>query len=251
MWSLTRAISEAREYVWIESPNFMQTAYGEGSEADENIVDLTALLKSRLTSNPLLKVMICLPRQPDFAAGKPPLVRATYRDRKAALEDLISADPDRVAAFHPIGFPGRDSVGRSTVVLVDDAYLMVGTSHWRRRGMTFDGGCDVAMVDRRLNDRGAGETLSRFRQSLTAARLGIGAGTTPANSSALWTRLAEPEPAFDFVRDLLQQGGLGRCTPIYAGPTDTSVIPVSTDTIDPNGLAGPSLMSLLGELIPS
>ncbi len=251
MWSLARAISEAREYVWVESPTFLQTAYGSGSSADANLVDLTALLKARLLANPLLKVMICVPRQPDFAPGKPPLVRAAYRDRKAALESLISADPDRVAAFHPIGFPGRDSVGRSTIVLVDDGYALLGTSHWRRRGMTFDGGCDVAMLDRRLNDRGAGATLSRFRQSLMAARLGIPAATTPANASALWTRLAEPESAFDVVRDLLQQGGLGRCTPVYAGPTDTSVIPESTDKIDPNGLAGPSLIGLLSGLIPS
>jgi hypothetical protein len=250
MWSVARAVSEAREYVWVESPNFLQTAYGTGASADEDLVDLTALLKARLAANPLLKVMICVPRQPDFAPGKPPFVRAAYRDRKAALEDLISADPDRVAAFHPIGFPGRDSVGRSSIVLVDDGYALVGTSHWRRRGMTFDGGCDVAMLDRRLNDRGAGVTLSQFRQSLMAARLGIPAATTPANASALWTRLAEPESAFDLVRDLLQQGGLGRCTPVYAGPTDTSVIPEATDKTDPNGLAGPGLMALLGGLIP-
>lgn len=251
MWSLARAVAEAREYVWIESPTFLHTAYGTGASADQNLVDLTALLKARVAANPLLKVMICVPRQPDFAAGKPPFVRAAYRDRKAALEGLISADPDRVAAFHPIGFPGRDSVGRSTIVLVDDGYAMVGTSHWRRRGMTFDGGCDVALLDRRLDDRGVGATLSQFRQTLMAARLGIPAATTPANASALWTRLAEPESAFDVVRDLLQQGGLGRCTPVYAGPTDTSVIPETTDKTDPNGLAGPSLMALLGGLIPS
>jgi hypothetical protein len=251
MWSLARAVTEAREYVWIESPTFLHTAYGAGATADPNLFDLTALLRARVVANPLLKVMICVPRQPDFAAGKPPFVRAAYRDRKAALEDLISADPDRVAAFHPIGFPGRDSVGRSTIVLVDDAYAMVGTSHWRRRGMTFDGGCDVALLDRRLNDRGSGATLAEFRQSLMASRLGIPTATTPANASALWTRLAEPESAFDVLRDLLRQGGLGRCSPVYAGPTDTSVIPETTDKTDPNGLAGPSLMALLGGLIPS
>ena len=31
-----------------------------------------------------LSPRLCVPRQPDFAAGKPPLVRAAYRDRKAA-----------------------------------------------------------------------------------------------------------------------------------------------------------------------
>src|SRR5690606_4889594 len=132
----------------------------------------------------------------------------------------------------------------------DDAYAMLGTSHWRRRGMTFDGGCDVGLADRRLNDRGAGATLAQLRQSLLARRLGIPVATTPANTTALWTRLAEPESAFDLVRDLLLQGGLGRCTPVYAGPTDTSVLPEQTDVIDPNGMAGPSLLGILGGLIP-
>jgi hypothetical protein len=251
MWSLARAVAEAREYVWIESPTFLHTAYVTAGSPDPSLVDLTALLMARMGTNPLLKVMICVPRQPDFAAGKPPFVRAAYRDRKAALEDLISAAPDRVATFHPIGFPGRDSVGRSTIVLVDDAYAMVGSSHWRRRGMSFDGGCDVTLLDRRLNDRGSGATLAEFRQSLMAARLGIPAATTPTNASALWARLAEPESAFDVLRDLLQQGGLGRCSPVYAGPTDTSVLPETTDKTDPNGLAGPGLTTLLSGLIPS
>lgn len=249
MWSLARAVSEAREYVLIESPMFLRTA-ATGGPDNENIVDLAALLMARLRANPQLKVMICLPRQPDFAAGKPTFVRAAYRDRTAALQEVIGAARDRVAAFHPIGFPGRHAVGRSTVVLVDDAYAMLGTSHWRRRGMTFDGGCDVGLADRRLNDRGAGATLAQVRQSLLARRLGIPVATTPANTTALWTRLAEPESAFDLVRDLLLQGGLGRCTPVYAGPTDTSVLPEHTDVIDPNGMAGPSLLGILGGLMP-
>jgi len=246
MWSLARAVSEAREYVFIESPMFARTALA----ADQHLVDLVDLLVTRLGGNPLLKVMISLPRLPDFDPSNPPFVRAAFRDRKAALETLQTAAGDRVAAFHPIGFPGRSVVGRSTVVLVDDVYALVGTSHWRRRGMTFDGGCDVATLDRRLDDRGASSAVARFRQSLMASRLGIPQPASAAVSTALWTRLAEPESAFDLVRDLLASGGLGRCTPVYAGPTDTSVIPELTAKIDPNGLESPSLPALLGSLIP-
>jgi hypothetical protein len=246
MWSLGRAVSEAREYVLIESPMFAETA----STTDLHLVDLVDLLVARLGANPLLKVMISLPRLPDFNPSNPPFVRAAFRDRKAALEALQTAASDRVAAFHPIGFPGRSVVGRSTVVLVDDVYALVGTSHWRRRGMTFDGGCDVATLDRRLDDRGASTTVARFRQSLVATRLGIPQPASAPASTALWTRLAEPESAFDLVRDLLASGGLGRCTPVYAGPTDTSVIPELTTKIDPNGLESPSLPALLGGLIP-
>ncbi|HEX6888663.1 MAG TPA: hypothetical protein VF143_11205 [Candidatus Nanopelagicales bacterium] len=246
MWSLARAVAEAREYVFVESPMFAATA-GAG---DASLVDLVDLLETRLTANPNLKVLISVPRLPDFAAAAPPFVRGAFRDRAAAITALQTAAPARVAAFHPIGFPGRSVVGRSTVVLVDDAYALIGTSHWRRRGMTFDGGCDVATIDRRLDDRGACAAIARFRQGLLAVRLGVPVPASAATSTALWTRLAEPESAFDVVRDLLGGGGLGRCTPIYAGPTDTSVIAEATDTIDPNGLAGQSLTTLLGGLVP-
>lgn len=246
MWSIARAVAEAREYVFIESPMFAATA----AAADQHLVDLVALLATRLGANPRLKVMVCLPRLPDFSPSLPPYVRGAFRDRAAAIGTLQTAAKERVAAFHPIGFPGRAVVGRSTVVLVDDVYALIGTSHWRRRGMTFDGGCDVASMDRRLDGRGASGAVARFRQALMATRLGIAQPSSPAASTALWTRLAEPESAFGLLRDLLLAGGAGRCTPVYAGPTDTSVIPEDTDKIDPNGLAMPSLLGLLGGMIP-
>lgn len=52
------------------------------------------------------------------------------------------------------------------------------------------------------------------------------------------------------LRDLLAAGGLGRCAPVWAGPTDTSVIVEDTDRTDPNGLLGVGLMTLLTGLIP-
>ncbi|HEY5179228.1 MAG TPA: hypothetical protein VIJ07_05555, partial [Dermatophilaceae bacterium] len=79
---------------------------------------------------------------------------------------------------------------------------------------------------------------------------GIPIPTSAADTSALWTRLAEPESAYDVLVDLLSAGGLGRCSAVYAGPTDTSVLPEAVDTIDPNGLAGQSLVTLLTGLIP-
>jgi len=249
MWSIARAVAEAREYVFVESAMFARTARG----ADTHLVDLVTLLHDRLVANPRLKVMICLPRLPDFDPGKDSWVRGAFRDRKEALELLTGAGGPggmRVAAFHPIGFPGRSTVGRSSVVLVDDVYAVVGTSHWRRRGMTFDGGCDVASLDRRMDDRGVSGAVARYRQELMATRLGIPIPTSAADTTALWTRLAEPDSAYDVLVDLLGAGGLGRCSAVYAGPTDTAVIPEAVDTIDPNGLAGQSLVTLLTGLVP-
>jgi hypothetical protein len=250
MWSLARAVAEAREYVLIESPMFGRTARPDATHPEDGLVDLVTLLADRLTANPRLKVMVCVPRFPDVRVEQENFFRAALLQRKAALDLLVAADIDRVAAFHPIGFPGRSTVGRGTVVLVDDVYALVGTSHWRRRGMTFDGGCDLVSIDRRLNDAGSSAAIARFRQELLARRLGVAVPTGAANTTALWTRLAEPESAFDVVRDLLQSGGLGRCQPIWAGPTDTAVIPESDDKSDPNGRLGVGLLSTLLGLAP-
>jgi hypothetical protein len=251
MWSIARAVAEAREYVFVESPMFGRTAREDADgDLDEGLVDLVSSLVARLRANPRLKAMVCVPRLPDFAIKEQAWFRSAFKQRKDALDLLVSADPDRVAAFHPIGFPGRSTVGRSTVVLVDDAYALVGTSHWRRRGMTFDGGCDLVSIDRRLNDAGSSTAIARLRQELLATRLGVSIPTGAAGSSALWTRLAEPESAFDVVRDLLQSGGLGRCQPVWAGPTDTAVIPETDDKTDPNGLVGVGLLSMLLGVVP-
>lgn len=248
MWSIARAVAEASEYVLIETPAFWRTARVDATHPETGLVDLVDVLADRLGANPRLKVLLCVPRLPDVAQAT--WMRAAFKERKSAIEALTGDNLARVAAFHPIGFPGRDTVGRSTTVLVDDVYAVVGTSHWRRRGMSFDGGCDVATLDRRLDDRGVGPTIAAFRQRLLASRLGIAVPTSASNTSALWTRLAEPEAAFDLVRDLLAGGGLGRCWPVYAGPTDTTVIPEDIAKVDPNGITPQSLISLLGGLVP-
>jgi hypothetical protein len=248
LWSLRRALAEANEYVYLESPMLARTSRGGGGPAD---VDLIEVLRQRLQENPRLKVIICLPRHPDFVVEKENWVRAALRQRREALEQLSAAAPNRVAAFHPIGFPGRPTYVRSTVVLVDDSYAVVGTSHLRRRGMTFDGGVDVASIDRALDGRGASASIARFRQRLLASRLGVAVPQTPAESSALWTRLAEPASTFDVIADLLRSGGEGRCAPIWAGPTDEAVIPQSDAISDPNGVdpTGDNLLAIFGALL--
>ena len=252
LWSLLRAVTQAREFVYIEGPAFARTARPAGAPLAHEI-DLVETLRARMQANARLKVMVCVPRWPDMDPAKAPWVRTALAHRKAAIEALSNQDRQRVAAFHPIGFPGRSAVLRSTVVIVDDVYACVGTSHWRRRGLTFDGGCDVASIDRQLGPDGRSVAIKRYRQELLAAKLGIDVPNAPATSSALWTRLAEPEAAFDLLVDLLQQGGLGRCTPVWAGPTDNRVIAKPDHQADPDGVDSngtrlfTDLLGLLGD----
>jgi hypothetical protein len=244
LWSLMRAIDQAREYIYLESPMFARTGRDGG-------IDLVDLIRARLAANPRLKVMICLPRNPDYDAAKANWVRAALKHRKEAIEALTGPFRTRVAAFSPIGFPGRPTAIRTTVVLVDDVFCLVGTSHFRRRGMTFDGGTDVVSIDRTLDARGTSAGIARFRQESIARKLGVTIPAGPAQSSALWTRLAQPESAFAALAELLSSGGQGRCSPIWAGPTDTTVIPQSDALADPNGIdpTGTTLLSLFGSLL--
>ncbi len=244
--SLTRALLQAEDYVYLEGPAFSATSFG-----GDGGIDLVALLAARLQAVPRLKLMICVPRLPDFALGKANWVRAGLAQRAAAITTLTTAAPGRVAAFSPVGFPGRASAIRSTVVLVDDVYASVGTSHLRRRGMTFDGGVDIASIDRQLDGWGVSASIAAFRQQLVAAKLGVASPVTAAATSALWTRLARPASTFSALSELLAEGGQGRCSPVWGGPTDTSVIPQSDAVSDPNGLDATetTLLQLYGTLV--
>ena len=247
LWALRRALGQARELIYIESPTFARTAYPNGApEAHE--IDLVEVVRQRMADNPRLKVVICVPREPDFAPGKSNWVRAALKHRKEAIEQLTAQDRNRVAAFHPIGFPGRSAVIRSTTVIVDDVWCSVGTSHFRRRGMTFDGGVDVVSLDRAMVN-GYSNLIAQFRQTLMAAKLGVTVPSSPATASALWIRLFQAESAFDAVADLLQQGGLGRCSPVWEGPTDTSVIEQTVAIADPDGV-DPDGSNLLNLFLP-
>ena len=246
LWALTRAFSEARELVYIEGPAFAATARPAGGAP--HAIDLVDLLRTRLLANPRLKLIICVPRNPDFALDRGGWVRTALAHRRTAIEGLSAATRARVAAFHPIGFPGRPTAIRSTTVIVDDAWCMTGAAHLRRRGMTFDGSLAVACFDRNLAD-GYSAGIADFRRRLMAAKLGIPEAAAIGDATPPWVRLAKPDSAFDIVADLLEQGGLGRCSPVWAGPTDNTVLPQTDDIADPDGTSGTDFLALLASLL--
>ena len=243
LWSLTRALGQAREFIYIESPAFAPTARPAGAPVGHEI-DLVQQLGAALEDNPRLKLVICTPRLPDFAPDKQGWVRTAFAHRKEAITFLASKAKPRVAAFHPIGFPGRSSPLRTTTIIVDDVWCLVGTSHFRRRGMTFDGAVDIASIDRQIA-KGYSSAVARFRQVLMAQRLGVDVPTSPTNASALWVRLAQPESAFGAVAALLNEGGEGRLTPMFAGPDDDAVLPQTDDVADPDGANGATFQTFI------
>lgn len=248
-WSLRRAFAEARELVYIESPQFARTARPDPPGSPKPYeVDLVAELAARLTAHPSLRVVICTPRFSDFADNFRTFHRQHYQARMEALAMLQAAAKDRVLLFHPVGFPGRCAFIRTTSIIVDDVWCLTGATHFRRRGMTFDGSAAIASFDRQITN-GYSTKVRNFRRALMAAKLNVTAPAPGQPLSGEWVRLGSPVSAFDVVSDLLDQGGYGRIQSIWPGPPDNSVLPAQPEVADPDGSDGATMFNKLAAML--
>jgi hypothetical protein len=150
---------------------------------------------------------------------------------------VFSGEPN-VVAFHPIGFPGRALRLLTSLTVVDDVWALIGSSTIRRRGLTFDGGLDLALFDTQLRE-GRGSAISELRRQSMAFYLGA---TDPKSGgpNPTFVRLLDPHTAFAACKELLDQGGAGLIEPLFDGklPGVTSIPPAafpSDDIADPDG----------------
>jgi hypothetical protein len=238
MVSPARPLREARELVYVESPQFAHTG---------SAVDLIAELAISLHDHPNLRVIVCTPREADFAAKYKGWSRQHFQARSQAIGDLLAVAPDRVALFHPVGFPGRPAFIRTTTVIVDDVWCLSGATHFRRRGFTFDGSVAITSFDRQLQ-RGYSKNVRAFRRALMAAKMNIAPPVGPTPSGE-WVRLGRPESSFALVADLLAEGGLGNILPLWPGPSDSSVLPATANMADPDGSDGSTFEATFASLI--
>ncbi|NEU82585.1 hypothetical protein G1O98_26955 [Nostoc sp. UIC10630] len=250
-WSLLRAFSEARELVYIESPQVARTAYSSNPNAPQSFeVDLVKVLKDRLSAHPNLRVIICTPRFSDFAENFRTFHRQHYNARMAAFTELLTIAKERVLLFHPVGFPGRVAYIRTTSIVIDDVWCLVGATHFRRRGMTFDGSAAIASFDRQITD-GYSTKVRNYRRALMAAKMNISPPALGQPLSGEWVRLGSPASAFDVVADLLTQGGFGRIQSIWSGPpaSDASVEAAQPEVGDPEGSGGSNLFTTFSGML--
>lgn len=243
-WSLKDAIGSARRFIYIESPGFAMTQKEYGTDDVPTFaVDLFDSLSSRLIAMPGLRVIFCAPKFADYPAGYEPLAANEVADRRTRILALPTASnpnpsASRVMAFHPIGFPGRASRIETTVVIVDDIWAMVGSSTFRRRGLSFDGGSDVVFSDMEIDD-GVSPAINMFRRKLMADRLGLPPTTFPQMPNANEIQLRDGVEAFHAIRAILIAGGLGRIECLWNGVTEgVPTIPptsVSNELTNPDG----------------
>ena len=241
-WALLRAVRQARDLVFVASPQFCRTAHPDG-QAQDHEVDLIEELKARMDAHKSLQVLVCVPRFPDHATSHGGWIRQAFTARNEAIDELRTVDPNRVVAFHPRGFPGRSVAIRSTSVVVDDAWLLTGTSHWRRRGLTFDEGVDVVGFDRQADTGGASDRIRRFRRALLAELAGVAPGEPE------FVRMSDTRSCVDVIADLVGQGGLGRLAPFWPGPTDNDVQAQTVDVADPDGGTSDDYLALFATLL--
>ncbi len=110
LYSLRRAIGQARRLVMIAGPSFSRTAHNDEAPRPAGAppaIDLVDVLAERMSDVAGLRVLIALPRQPDVSLAYGGWVRHTFDARNEAVDELQGVDPERVIVFHPSGFPGR------------------------------------------------------------------------------------------------------------------------------------------------
>lgn len=243
-WALKDAIASARRFIYIESPGIAMTRRDYGSASPPPYaMDLFDAISSRLIAMPGLRVIFCSPKFADFAPGYEPFAANEVANRRDLILGLPTAsDPNRfqsrVVAFHPIGFPGRASRIETSLVIVDDLWALVGSSTFRRRGLSFDGGADVVCSDMELDD-GVSPVINLFRRKVMADRLGLFATAFPEIPDATETRLRDGVEAFYAIREMLVAGGLGRIERLWNGVTEgvstLSPTVISKDLANPDG----------------
>jgi hypothetical protein len=270
-WALLRAIRHARELVYIETPLLGPTSHAAGGPSDPAAaVELFTELANRLDIEPRLRCVILTPRMPPFVEGYEPWSMFFYSARSMVAQTLQLAAGDlpapggtrpRVVVAHPMGMPGRPLVIRTTTVVVDDVWLITGSSSLSRRGLTFDGANDVVLADWSL-DRGGGSSIRAHRKALMAAHLGVGPGTggvgggAPPSAvgapSADWVRLHQPTSAHEVFADVLATGGQGKLLPLWAGPDPNApdaVLAHPAEVADPDGRGGATLVTTIAAAI--
>jgi hypothetical protein len=240
LWALEAGIQSARQFIYIETPALGPTRYGSGGA--EYSKNLLTLIQAQINQHPGLHVMICVPKMPEYAPPYRELARREVFERQklftTAPGNTAVLDEKRVVVFHPLGFPGRPSLLENQVVVVDDRWMLLGSSTFRRRGFTFDGSTDLVMTAYD-GERGVSPVIRDFRKDLLRARLALGASDKTSLQNPNAARLDDGREAFYVIREMLRDGGYGLIERLWDGrePHLAYVEPTLSENLwNPEGL---------------
>lgn len=224
-WALNSRIQNARRMIYIDGLGFGHTGYSTGI-----MQDLWALLDQRMTNVPTLNLILCLTKHADYTKAYSSWQEAEEGLRWSAIDELQRHHPDRVLAYHPMAFAGRPLSLLTNLIVIDDVWAMLGTSSFRRRGLGFDGGCDVVYTGYDIQD-----SVSSLAADLRRKRLATHLGLQPPGGGEIsltnWVRIQSMEGSYHAIRDLLNAGGGSGIEPL-ARPK-SSFIGLMTSISDP------------------
>lgn len=209
-WALQQAIKNARQSIYIETPGFNFT---KGTADASYAIDLVQEINTQLQAKPGLRIILCVPKKPDYQYQYDQWIRSEVKER---YEIIQAMPPKQIVAFHPIGFPGRPANLEQHIVIVDDQWALLGSSAFRRRGLTFDGSSDLVFTDFDRSKGSAG-SIAALRKNLMMQRLGIPAEETSSSRALL---LDSFHNTFGLIRQTLVAGGLGKIERLWNGRTD-------------------------------
>lgn len=218
--ALQAAIARAEDFVYIETPAIDALSAGGGA------MGIVKALTDRLDQRPGLIVLLCVPER--FLPGQPAKLEAIRKSGiRAAIRALVDKAPDNVALFTPAAGLERRLHMAATTAIVDDSFLLTGTTHLWRRGLTFDSSLAVSLTDDALT-LGRPATVRAARLQLVADRLGL-----PVNFSPV-----DPAHLLDAVRRLEAAGGLRRLVPAAYTPAADATNPTELLAWNPDGRPG-------------
>ena len=232
-WAVKSIIPKARQLIYIEGSFFGKTDY------DTETNDFIEIIKNQLTAHPNLKLIIALTKEPIYGKGYETFKAREIVKRKELIDNLKTHAPDRVLAYHPIGFPGRPLHLNTNVIIVDDIWALIGSSSFRRRGFTFDGSVDIVCFDKNLSN-GRGASMQNLRKGLMQVHLNQNNTVSGAFPDANLVRLNNMHSAFSTLKEILVNGGSGLIEEIWDGKipgrseVNSSAYPTD-DIADPDG----------------
>lgn len=208
-WAIEQAFRQARKFIYIETPGL---SFTEGTHQDYSL-NLWNILQTQLSNKPGLKVILCVPKKPDYNKQYDQWIRSEVKERYQLVQGLPA---NQIVCFHPVGFPGRPDNIENNIIIVDDQWALTGSSAMRRRGLTFDGNTDLVFTDCDTIN-GHAVSIRQMRKQLFALRLGI---TGNATGSTIAVLLEDPLQTFKLIREMLVAGGLGKIERLWNGRTE-------------------------------
>ena len=216
-WSLEAGIKSAKQFIYIETPGIGPTQYDSAPDFGR---DLWQLIADQIDANPGLHVIIGVPKAPEYAPKYLEWQKREILERKKLFVteagNTAVLPEKRVVVFHPIGFPGRPSLLENHIVIVDDQWMLLGSSAMRRRSLTFDGSTDLVIGGFDL-EKGINPAIRDFRKQLLQLRLGINDSNRTSLNNPNAARLQDGREAFYVVREMLKDGGYGLIERLHDG----------------------------------